>query len=556
VSIAALEREEENLRGLPGLLAESIGRTINSIYKGNDEGVLSDVELNQKITATCRLAVGAMVKVVTGRDGRVSLRQNFGWLLQLLEKVGFKLTSPWQKACSKAGFAAVDNVALDKLFSYLRFCLEQICADMELESLLRALDGEYVLPGPGGDPIRNPGVLPSGKNIHALDPQSIPTRAAIAAAKVVVDRLIERQKAEQGSWPETIACVLWGTDNIKTYGESLAQILWFIGVKPVADSLGRVNKLELISLEELGRPRIDVVVNCSGVFRDLFINQMGLIDQGVKLAAEADEPLELNFVRRHALEQAEIQGSSLRDAATRVFSNASGSYSSNVNLAVENSSWEQEEELQEMYLNRKTFAFNADNPGEMNQNRDVFESVMKTADVTFQNLDSAEISLTDVSHYFDSDPTKLIAGLREDGKTPTSYIADTTTANAQVRSLGETIRLDSRTKLLNPKWYEGMLNSGYEGVREVAKRLNFTLGWSATSGAVDNFVYEEANETFINDAEMRKRLMDLNPHSYRRIVGTLLEVNGRGYWETSEENIQQLQELYQEIEDRIEGVTN
>lgn len=555
VSIAALEREEENIRGLPGLLAESIGRTISNIYKGNDEGVLSDVELNQKITATCRLAVGAMVKVVTGSDGRVSLRQNFGWLLQLLEKVGFKLTSPWQKACSKAGFAAVDNVALDKLFSYLRFCLEQICADMELESLLRALDGEYVLPGPGGDPIRNPGVLPSGKNIHALDPQSIPTRAAIAAAKVVVDRLIERQKAEQGSWPETIACVLWGTDNIKTYGESLAQILWFIGVKPVADSLGRVNKLELISLEELGRPRIDVVVNCSGVFRDLFINQMGLIDQGVKLAAEADEPLELNFVRRHALEQAKIQGSSLRDAATRVFSNASGSYSSNVNLAVENSSWEQEEELQEMYLNRKTFAFNADNPGEMNQNRDVFESVMKTADVTFQNLDSAEISLTDVSHYFDSDPTKLIAGLREDGKAPTSYIADTTTANAQVRSLGETIRLDSRTKLLNPKWYEGMLNSGYEGVREVAKRLNFTLGWSATSGAVDNFVYEEANETFINDAEMRKRLMDLNPHSYRRIVGTLLEVNGRGYWETSEENIQQLQELYQEIEDRIEGVT-
>ena len=131
---------------------------------------------------------------------------------------------------------------------------------------------------------------------------------------------------------------------------------------------------------------------------------------------------------------------------------------------------------------------------------------------------------------------------------------DITAANAQVRTLNETIRLDSRTKLLNPKWYEGMLDSGYEGVREVAKRLNFTLGWSATSGSVDNFVYEEANETFINDPEMRKRLMDLNPHSFRRIVGTLLEVNGRGYWETSDENIQQLQELYQEVEDRIEGV--
>jgi magnesium chelatase subunit H len=149
-----------------------------------------------------------------------------------------------------------------------------------------------------------------------------------------------------------------------------------------------------------------VVVNCSGVFRDLFINQMALIDQGVKMAAEADEPLELNFVRKHAQEQAEAQGIALRDAATRVFSNASGSYSSNVNLAVENSSWEQEGELQEMYLSRKTFAFNADNPGEMNQNREVFEAAMKTADVTFQNLDSAEISLTDVSHQADRQPAR------------------------------------------------------------------------------------------------------------------------------------------------------
>ena len=556
VSIAALEREEEGLRSLPGLLAESIGRKIEDIYKGNDDGVLEDVELNRTITEVSRAAVGSMVRSLTGGDGRVNMRENFGWFLDLISRFGFKLPTPWFRACSADGFTGVDSAALDTLFTYLRFCLQQICADMEMESLLRALDGEYILPGPGGDPIRNPGVLPSGKNIHALDPQAIPTRAAVAAAKVVVDKLIERQKEEQGDWPETIACVLWGTDNIKTYGESLAQILWFIGVRPVPDSLGRVNKLELIPLEELGRPRIDVVVNCSGVFRDLFINQMALIDQGVKMAAESEEAVEQNFVRKHSLEQAEKEGTSLRDAACRVFSNASGSYSSNVNLAVENSSWEEEGELQEMYLSRKTFAFNADNPGEMDQKREVFESVMKTADVTFQNLDSAEISLTDVSHYFDSDPTKLIQGLRDDGKTPTSYIADTTTANAQVRSLSETIRLDSRTKLLNPKWYEGMLDSGYEGVREVAKRLNFTLGWSATSGSVDNFVYEEANETFINDPEMRKRLLELNPHSFRRIVGTLLEVNGRGYWETSDENIQQLQELYQEVEDRIEGVTS
>jgi magnesium chelatase subunit H len=462
---------------------------------------------------------------------------------------------PWVEGLHQAGYPKVDTSALKPLFEYLEFCLKQVCADNELGGLLQGLEGEYILPGPGGDPIRNPDVLPTGKNIHALDPQSIPTTAAVQSAKIVVDRLLARNKAENdGKWPETIACVLWGTDNIKTYGESLAQIMWMVGVRPVPDALGRVNKLELISLEELGRPRIDVVINCSGVFRDLFINQMNLLDQGVKMAAEADEPLEMNFVRKHALQQAQDMGINLRQAATRVFSNASGSYSSNINLAVENSTWDSEAELQQMYLNRKSFAFNSDNPGVMDESRQIFETTLKTADATFQNLDSSEISLTDVSHYFDSDPTKLVASLRADGKKPSSYIADTTTANAQVRTLSETVRLDARTKLLNPKWYEGMLSHGYEGVRELSKRLVNTTGWSATAGAVDNWVYEDTNETFIKDEEMQKRLMNLNPHSFRKIVSTLLEVNGRGYWETSEENLDRLRELYQEVEDRIEGI--
>ncbi|NEQ64149.1 MAG: magnesium chelatase subunit H, partial [Symploca sp. SIO2D2] len=266
------------------------------------------------------------------------------------------------------------------------------------------------------------------------------------------------------------------------------------------------------------------------------------------------EPLEMNFVRKHASQQAADMGINLRQAATRVFSNASGSYASNVNLAVENSTWEEESELQDMYLTRKSFAFTSDSPGTMEQNRQIFEGALKTADVTFQNLDSSEISLTDVSHYFDSDPTKVVSRLRKDGKTPTAYIADTTTANAQVRTLSETVRLDARTKLLNPKWYEGMLNHGYEGVRELSKRLVNTMGWSATAGAVDNWVYEDTNTTFIQDEAMRQRLMNLNPHSFRKVVSTLLEVNGRGYWETSESNLQLLRELYQEVEDRIEGI--
>ena len=143
------------------------------------------------------------------------------------------------------------------------------------------------------------------------------------------------------------------------------------------------------------------------------------------MAAEADEPLEMNFVRKHAMKQAEDLGVNLRQAATRVFSNASGSYAANVNLAVENSTWEEEAELQDMYLKRKSFAFSSDNPGNFEESRDLFEASLKTADVTFQNLDSSEISLTDVSHYFDSDPTKVVAKLRGDGKTPAAYIADT-----------------------------------------------------------------------------------------------------------------------------------
>ncbi|AFZ04452.1 magnesium chelatase subunit H [Calothrix sp. PCC 6303] len=548
VNIASLDREEDDILGLPRIIANSLYRDLEEIYKNSDRGILKDVELLQHMTLTIREAVGSLVQAQTDAEGRVSLISKLNFF-----NMGKK--EPWVEALHKAGYTNVDTDPLKKLFQYLEFCLEQICADKELAGLLKGLEGEYILPGPGGDPIRNPDVLPTGKNIHALDPQSIPTQAAVQSAKIVVDRLLARNMSENnGEYPETIACVLWGTDNIKTYGESLAQIMWMIGVRPVADALGRVNKLELIPLSELGRPRIDVVINCSGVFRDLFINQMNLLDQGVKMAAEADEPLEMNFVRKHALAQAEEMGINLRQAATRVFSNASGSYSSNINLAVENSTWENEGELQEMYLKRKSFAFSADDPGIMQNSREIFEKTLKTASVTFQNLDSSEISLTDVSHYYDSDPTKLVASLREDGKMPASYMADTTTANAQVRTLSETVRLDSRTKLLNPKWYEGMLSHGYEGVRELSKRLVNTVGWSATAGAVDNWIYEDANTTFMEDKEMQERLLNLNPNSFRKMVTTLLEANGRGYWETSEENLDRLRELYQEVENRIEGI--
>merc|ERR1719198_2144739 len=272
------------------------------------------------------------------------------------------------------------------------------------------------------------------------------------------------------------------------------------------------------------------------------------------MAAEAEEPVEQNFVRKHALESAEELNVSLRQAATRVFSNAAGSYSANVGLAVENGASVDEEQLQEQFLTRKGFALSADAPGELVESSGLFKSALAKVDVTFQNLDSSEISLTDVSHYFDNDPTKVVSNIRKDGKKPAALIADTTTANAQVRSLSGQVRLDSRTKLLNPKFYEASLKAGYEGVREISKRMRFTFGWSATAGAVDNFVYEDANDTYIGDEKIRKQLLDKNPDALRDMVQTFLEANGRGYWDTSEENLERLQELYADVEDRIEGV--
>merc|ERR1719433_1564704 len=548
VNIAQLDRPDMNIKGLPRIIASSAGLDIEQVYRNSDRGVLEDVERIRQITEASRAAVRALVKQSTNPEGRVETVNPLQGVMNF-----FMGGSPWKKSLEESGFPDVSEDDLAPLFDYLQVCLGEVVRNNELPSLMKALDGCFVEPGPGGDPIRNPDVLPTGKNMHALDPQSIPTKAAADTALVVVDRLLERM-GQQGENPESIAFTLWGTDNIKTYGESLAQVLALVGVRPMPDNLGRVNRVELIPLEELGRPRIDVVCNCSGVFRDLFINQMNLLDRAIKLAAEADEPTEQNYVRKHALEQAEELGISLRQAATRVFSNAAGSYSANVSLAVENGTNVDEAQLQEQFLTRKGFALSSDSPGELTEASGLFKSALSKVDVTFQNLDSSEISLTDVSHYFDSDPTKVVQGLRGDGKKPAALIADTTTANAQVRTLSGQVRLDTRTKLLNPKFYEAALKGGYEGVREISKRMRYTFGWSTTADAVDNFVYEDANDSYINDEDIRRRMMEKNPEALRDMVTTFLEANSKGYWETSEENLERLQAAYQECEDRIEGV--
>ncbi len=546
VGVASFDRPEMDMEGLDRMLARSKGWDIETLQKAADTGSIESLDHIRTIKVAAKAAVRALVDAQTDVNGRVSR-------VSLLNFFKMGTTEPWVDALKAQGFV-LDPKDIKPTFTYLEDVLERIVSDNELGALVKALEGDFTIPGPGGDTVRNPLVLPTGRNIHALDPQSIPTAAAVKSAQIVVDRMLARHKAENnGQWPETIATVLWGTDNIKTYGEALAQIMAMIGVKPTPDSIGRMNCITVIPLEELGRPRIDVVVTCSGIFRDLFPNQMELVDMAVKTVADLDEPLDQNYIRKHALDQAKELGITPRQAATRVFSNASGSYAANVNFAIENSAWETEDQLHEMYLSRKSFAFGTDANNQ--QQRGIYEAALKTVDTAFQNLDSNETSITDVDHYFDylGAVTGVVEKMRG-GKRPSVYMADTTSAQAKIRSIEEMVRLDSRTKLLNPKWYEGMLKHGFEGVRELQSRLVHTFGWSATAHAVDGWVYDETANTFMNDEEMADRLKQLNPHAYRKMVGVLLEANGRGYWETTKEQMARLQDLYQDLEDDIEGV--
>jgi magnesium chelatase subunit H len=420
--------------------------------------------------------------------------------------------------------------------------------------MLDALDGRFIRPAAGGDVMRNPEVLPTGRNLHGFDPFRIPSVFAVKDGAKQAQRILDKYQEDSHELPESIAMVFWGSDNLKSEGGQIGQALALMGAKPRFDSYGRLAGAQLIPLSELGRPRVDVVITLSGIFRDLLPLQIKLLAEAAFMAASAeDEPLEQNFIRKHALAYQKEHGCDLETASLRVYGNADGAYGSNVSNMVENSVWEEEDELAETYTRRKGFAFGRS--GIPIQNNALLKSVLSDVQMTYQNLDSMELGVTTIDNYFDTlgGITRAVKRAKGGVDVPV-FIGDQTKGEGAVRTLSEQVSLETRTRMLNPKWYEGMLESGYEGVREISKRLVNTMGWSATAGAVDNWVYEDVNDVYVNDKEMCDRLKNLNPNSFRKIVGTLLEVNGRGYWETSEENLDRLRELYQELEDRIEGV--
>ncbi|MBO8140550.1 MAG: magnesium chelatase subunit H [Firmicutes bacterium] len=440
----------------------------------------------------------------------------------------------------------------DNLIRFAGDFLVRLREEREIPALLSALSGRFIPPAPGGDPARTPAALPTGRNIHALDPHRIPSPAARQRAKPVVKQLLARAARVSGGYPETVAFVLWGTDNIKTHGEGVAQVLELLGVEPVPDSLGRMTRLRLIPLAELGRPRIDVVMTVSGIFRDIFPNVVELLDEAVRLAAEADEDPEMNFVRKHTLAIAAELNMTPAEASRRVFANKPGQYGTGVNHAVEASAFQGQDDLGKVFLHRKSFTYGHGAAGDAQA--DLLAACLKTCGAAFQNLDSTEIGLADVDHYYEYLGGLAAAARHVRGSAPPAFVADTFAPGARVRSLEEALLLETRTRLLNPRWYEGMLRHGYQGVHEIAARLDNTFGWSATAGAVPSWVYTAAADTFLLDDSMRDRMTNLNPQAVHRMAARLAEARDRGFWQVDGERWAKLQEILADAEDRVEGV--
>ena len=428
-----------------------------------------------------------------------------------------------------------------------------LAVDTEVTAILRALDAKYIRPAPGGDILRTPAVLPTGRNIHGFDPFRIPSAMAVRDGKVQAQLLIDRHCADGNPLPESIAMVLWGSDNLKNEGAPIAQALALMGAMPRFDTYGRIAGASLIPLEELGRPRIDVIMTLSGIFRDLMPLQIKLLAEAAFLAASADEPLEMNWIRKHALAYQQEHGCTLETASLRVYGNAEGAYGSNVNNLIESSRWQDESELAETYKRRKGFAYGR--TGRAVQQTALMQTALADVELTYQNLDSLELGVTTVDNYFDTlggitQAVKVAKG----GKTPPVYIGDQTKGNAAVRSLKEQVSIETRTRMLNPKWYEGMLEHGYEGVRQIEAHVTNTMGWSATTGQVQPWVYKQLSETFMLDPAMRDRLAKLNPTASARVANRLIEASERNYWQPDAETLQALRQASEELEDRLEGV--
>lgn len=422
----------------------------------------------------------------------------------------------------------------------------------ELTNLLRGLNGEYIAPAPGGDLLRDgAGVLPTGRNIHALDPYRMPSPAAYERGREIAQKIIQQHLEEHRKYPETVAVLLWGLDAIKTKGESLGILLELVGAEPVKEGTGRIVRYELKPLSEVGHPRIDVLGNLSGIFRDTFVNIIELLDNLFQRAADADEPKEENFIRKHALA---LKSQGVENISARLFSNPAGDFGSLVNDQVVDGNWESGDELANTWESRNVFSYGKQDKGQARP--EVLKQLLQTSDRIVQEIDSVEYGLTDIQEYYANTGGLKKAAEKQGGRKVATSFVESFSKDTTPRNLDDLLRMEYRTKLLNPKWADAMVNQGSGGAYEISQRMTAMIGWGGTADFTDDWVYDQAADTYALDAEMAEKLRKANPEAFRNIVGRMLEAHGRGFWQASEDKLQQLRDLYDLTDKELEGVGN
>ena len=393
----------------------------------------------------------------------------------------------------------------------------------EIANLLAGLAGEHVPSGPSGAPTRGAAhVLPTGRNFYSVDPKAIPSPLAWDVGRALAERLVERHIAETGDCPRTVGLVVWGTANMRTQGDDIAEVLALLGVRPRWDlESGRVTGIEAIPLAELGRPRVDVTVRISGFFRDAFPDIVDLLDDAVTLVAGLDEPDEMNPIR------------AVGDADARVFGPSPGAYGSGIYQAIEGQAWRSRSDLADIYLAWSGFAYRRGQPGvpAPDEVRRRFAAI----DVAVKNQDNREHDIFDSDDYF-QDHGGMVAAVEElTGRPTRAWFGDSADpTRPQVRSLAEEAARVVRTRVLNPKWIAAMQRHGYKGAFELAATVDYLFGYDATAGVVEDWMYERVTSAYVGDPAMRDFFRASNPWALRNICERLSEAADREMWHPTE----------------------
>ncbi|MER5886072.1 cobaltochelatase subunit CobN [Streptomyces sp. NPDC001941] len=441
----------------------------------------------------------------------------------------------------------------------LRFACEQVVPRLsrttdELTHAVHALNGGFVPAGPSGSPLRGlVNVLPTGRNFYSVDPKAVPSRLAWETGQALADSLLERYRTDNGEWPSSVGLSLWGTSAMRTAGDDVAEALALLGVRPVWDDASRrVNGLEAIGHEELGRPRIDVTLRISGFFRDAFPHVIGLLDDAVRLVAGLEEPDEHNFVRAHARADLAEHGDERR-ATTRIFGSRPGTYGAGLLQLIDSRDWRTDADLAEVYTVWGGYAYGRGLDGR--SARQEMESAYKRIAVAAKNTDTREHDIADSDDYFQyhGGMVATVRALR--GTAPEAYIGDSTRPETvKTRTLVEETSRVFRARVVNPKWVEAMRRHGYKGAFELAATVDYLFGYDATTGVLADWMYDKLTQTYVLDPENQAFLKKANPWALHGIAERLLEAESRGMWEKPDaKTLEELKRVYLETEGDLEG---